>query len=245
MAGTLTGANLLARIKDILQDNTSVRWPEAELLRFVNDAQREIVNYRPESSATTSNVQLVTGTKQTLPSGGLRLIKVTRNMSDASGGATGKRAVRIVNVDILNTQEPDWNDPTVAGDAAHGTVVKHYIFDEDDPRNFYVYPGVAGNAYVEIVFSNSPTDLANTSATISVDDIYANAIVDYVLFRAYQKDSEYAGNAQRAGTHYQLFLNCIGQGSQAQELVSPNNDRTANIGAAAPTIPVPPQAQGR
>ena len=198
MAGTLTGANILARIKDILQDTTSVRWPEAELLRYINDAQREIVNYRPESSATTANIQLVAGTKQSLPSGGLRLIKVTRNMSDTSGGATGKRAIRIVNVDLLNTQEPDWNDPTVSGDAAHGTTVKHYIFDEDDPKNFYVYPGVSGNAYVEIVYSDSPTDLGNTSAVISVDDIYANAIMDYVLFRAYQKDSEYAGNAQRA-----------------------------------------------
>jgi len=233
MAGTLTGANLLARVKDILQDTTSVRWPEAELLRYINDSQREIVNYRPESSATTSNLALVTGTKQSLPSGGLRLIKVTRNMSSAAGSATGKRAIRIVNADILNTQEPDWNDPTVAGDAAHGSIVKHYIFDEDDPRNFYVYPGVASgqNAFIEIVFSNSPTDLANTSATISVDDIYANAIVDYVLFRAYQKDSEYAGNAQRANQHYQLFMNCIGQGMQAQELISPNNDRTSNIGA--------------
>ena len=108
-----------------------------------------------------------------------------------------------------------------------------------------MYPGVAGNAYVEIVFSNSPTDLANTSATISVDDIYANAIMDYVLFRAYQKDSEYAGNAQRAQLHYQLFLQCIGQGMQAQELVSPNNDNTANIGAGPSLPPMPPQPQGR
>lgn len=236
MAGTLTGANILARIKDILQDTTSVRWPEAELLRYINDAQREIVNYRPESSATTANVQLVAGTKQSLPSGGLRLIKVTRNMSDTSGGATGKRAIRIVNVDILNTQEPDWNDPTVSGDAAHGTVVKHYIFDEDDPKNFYVYPGVSGNAYVEVVYSDSPTDLGNTSATISVDDIYANAIMDYVLFRAYQKDSEYAGNAQRANQHYQLFLNCIGQGNQASMMLDPNNDRVSNIGAVPPVM---------
>ena len=242
MAGTLTGANLLSRIKDILQDTTSVRWPEAELLRYIHDAQREIVNYRPESSATTSNVQLVTGTKQTLPTGGLRLIKVTRNMSSAAANATGKRAIRIVNADILNTQEPDWNDPSVGGDAAHGTVIKHYIFDEDDPRNYYVYPGVDGNAFIEIVFSNSPTDLANTSATISVDDIYANAIMDYVLFRSYQKDSEYAGNAQRAQLHYQLFLNCIGQGGQAQELVSPNNDPVSNIGAVPPTMQQP---QGR
>ena len=241
MAGTLTGTNLLSRIKDTLQDTTSVRWPEAELLRYINDAQREIVNFRPQSSAKTANVQLVTGTKQALPTDGLRLIKVTRNMSDASGGATGKRAIRIVNVDILNTQEPDWNDPTVSGDAAHGTVVKHYIFDEDDPRNFYVYPGVSGNAYVEVVYSASPTDLANTSATISVDDIYANAIIDYVLYRSYMKDAEYAGNAQRAQNHYQLFTASIGQGGQSAMLLDPNNDQVSNIGA----VPQVMQQQGR
>ena len=237
----LTGTNLLSRIKDILQDTTSVRWPEAEILRYINDAQREIVNYKPESSAKTDNVQLATGTKQALPADGLRLIKVTRNMSAASGSATGKRAIRIVNVDILNTQEPDWNDPTVSGDAQHGTVVKHYIFDEDDPRNYYVYPGVNGNAYVEIVYSAAPTDLANTSATISVDDIYANAIIDFVLYRAYMKDAEYAGNAQRAQNHYQLFTASIGQGSSAQMLLDPNNDMVSNIGA----VPKVMQQQGR
>ena len=242
MAGTLTGTNLLSRIKDTLQDTTSVRWPEAELLRYINDAQREIVNFRPESSAKTANVQLVTGTKQALPTDGLRLIKVTRNMS-GTGNATGKRAIRIVNVDILNTQEPDWNDPTVSGDAAHGSVVKHYIFDEDDPRNFYVYPGVANgqNAFVEIVYSASPTDLANTSATISVDDIYANAIIDYVLYRSYMKDAEYAGNAQRAQNHYQLFTASIGQGGQSAMLLDPNNDQVSNIGA----VPQVMQQQGR
>ena len=66
--------------------------------------------------------------------------------------------------------------------------------------------------------------------------------MDYVLFRSYQKDSEYAGNAQRAQLHYQLFLNCIGQGGQAQELVSPNNDPVSNIGAVPPTMQQP---QGR
>jgi len=234
--GTLTGANIIARVQDTLQDTTSVRWPEAELLRYINDAQREVVNLRPDASATTSNVQLVTGTKQTLPTAGLRLIKVTRNMSDASGGATGKRAIRIVDSDILNTQEPDWNDPTVSGDAAHGTNVKHYIFDQDDPRSFYVYPGVSGNAFVEIVFSKAPTDLSSTSSTIDIDDTFANAVVDFVLFKSYLKDSEYAGNVQRSSQHYQLFVNSLSSGTQAQNLVNPNFDlatrglATSNIG---------------
>ena len=189
MAGTITGANLLLRIEDTLQDTTNVRWSEAELLRYINDAQREIVNLRPDASADHANVQLATGTEQAIPDVGLRLIKVVRNMSAAGGSATGKRVIRIVDREILDSQEPDWHDPTVTGDAAHTTVVKHYVFDEDDPRKYYVYPGVSGNAYVEIVFSRTPTDLANTSATLYVDDIYANAIIDFVLYRAYMKDA--------------------------------------------------------
>ena len=110
------------------------------------------------------------------------------------------------------------------------------MFDEDDPRNFYVYPGVAGNAFVEIVFSASPTELANTSAVISVDDIFANAIIDFVLYRAYMKDAEYAGNNNRAAQHYQLFTGSIGQGGQAQTLVSPNNP--------SGVMPVMPASQG-
>tara|TARA_R110000737_G_scaffold17421_1_gene35062 strand:+ start:28 stop:732 length:705 start_codon:yes stop_codon:yes gene_type:complete len=225
--GTLTGANIIQRVQDTLQDTTSVRWPEAELLRYLNDAQREIINFRPEASATHANVQLVTGTEQSLPAGGLRLIKVVRNMSATSTSATGGRALRIVDVDILNTQEPDWHNPTVSGDAAHTTVAKHYIFDEDDPRKFYVYPGVAGDAFVEIVYSASPTDLGSASATIAVDDIFGNALIDFVLYRCYMKDAEYAGNNQRAAQHYQLFTGSIGQGGQAQTLLSPNNSAGA------------------
>ena len=238
MAGTLTGANLISRIQDILQDTTSIRWPEAELLRYINDAQREVCNLRPESTATTANTALVVGTKQSLPSGGLRLIRVTRNMSSAAGNATGGRAVRLVDVDILNTQEPNWHDPTVSGDAAHTTTVKHYIFDEANPRSFYVYPGASSTStFLEIVYSAAPTDLANTSATLHVDDIFANAVIDYVLFRCYLKDAEYAGNQQRAGTHFQLFSSSLGAGGQAQFNLSPNQD-TVTTAALPPAQPM-------
>ena len=240
MAGTITGANILLRVKDTLQDTTSVRWTEAELLRYINDAQREIVNLRPDSSADHANVQLATGTEQAIPDVGLRLIKVVRNMSAAGGSATGKRAIRIVDREILDSQEPNWHDPTVSGDAAHTTTVKHYVFDEDDPRKYYVYPGVAGNAYVEIVFSRTPTDLANTSATLYIDDIYANAVIDYALYRAYMKDAEFAGNAQRAQNHFQLFMSSVGAGFQAHTMVNPNMDAARSM----PQFMAPTQPQG-
>lgn len=233
--GTLTGANLISRIQDSLQDTTGVRWTEAELLRYINDAQREVVNFKPDAAADHSNVQLSAGTEQSIPDVALSLIKVVRNMSATGSSATGKRAIRLVDVDVLNSIEPDWHDPTVTGDAAHGSVIKHYVFDPDDPRRFYVYPGVksGSSVYVELVTARNPTDLSATSSTIYIDDIYGNALVDYVLYRCYLKDSEFAGNQQRAGQHYQLFINSVSAGASAKSLINPNFDRPGQ----SPTLP--------
>jgi branched-subunit amino acid ABC-type transport system permease component len=51
--------------------------------------------------------------------------------------------------------------------------------------------------------------------------VYANCILDYVLYRSYQKDSEFAGNAQRAMMHYQSFANALGVKTQADGATTP------------------------
>ena len=236
--GTLTGTNIIDRARLTLQDSSGVRWTDAELLIYINDAQREIVNFRPEATATHSNVQLSTGTEQTLPSGGLRLIKVTRNMSGTASDATGAKSIRIVEEDLLNSIEPDWHDPTVTGSSAHGSIIKNYLFDPDDPKKFYVYPGVASgsNAYVELIYSKLPTDLSSVSSTIDLEDTYGNAILNFVLYRAYLKDAEFAGNQQRTATHYQLFIGSISGGGNAEAILDPNLDRNAETGR---TVGVP------
>lgn len=236
--GTLTGTNIIDRARLTLQDSSGVRWTDAELLIYINDAQREIVNFRPEATATHANLQLSTGTEQTLPSGGLRLIKVTRNMSGTASDATGAKSIRIVEEDLLNSIEPDWHDPTVTGSSAHGSIIKNYLFDPDDPKKFYVYPGVASgsNAYVELIYSKLPTNLSSVSSTIDLEDTYGNAILNFVLYRAYLKDAEFAGNQQRTATHYQLFIGSISGGGNAEAILDPNLDRNAETGR---TVGVP------
>ena len=202
---------------------------------FVNDAQREIALLKPDASASNTTVTLVTGTKQSIPADGNRLLRVVRNMSAASSG-TGKRSIRLVSREILDSQTPDWHDPSVSGDASHTSIVKHYIYDESNPRNFYVYPGVAGNAYVEIVYSANPATVAQ-NGNLSIPDIFANAVTDYVLFRAYTKDAEYAGNNQRASTHYNLFINSVTGKGQIDVITSPNSDLEQRVN-------LPSQMQG-
>ena len=222
---TVTVQSVIDRTQVVLQDTTGVRWPiVSELVFWINDAQREIALIKPDASAVNTTLALVAGTKQEIPSAGNRLLNVVRNMSAASSG-TGKRAVRLVDRAVLDSQTADWHDPTVTGSAAHTTVVKHFIYDETNPRNFYVYPGVAGNAYLEIIYSSNPATVTE-SGNLSIPDIFANAILNYVLYMAYMKDAEFAANQQRASSHYNLFMSSLTGKSQIDVMSNPNADRS-------------------
>lgn len=214
---TLTAQNLIDRVNDTLQDTTNVRWPTNELLRYLNDSQREIVLLRPDASVTTAAVSLTANeTKQTLPTSGVRLLDVTRNMG--TGGTTPGKAIRLISREVLDTQINDWHS------SVGQTEVKHYMFDPRNPKVFYVYPRVhvSTAVWVELIYSSSPTDVATVNTTISLDDIYANAMIDFMLYRAYSKDAEYASNANYAQQHYQSFLTSLGLKGKTDDNVNPN-----------------------
>jgi hypothetical protein len=46
-------------------------------------------------------------------------------------------------------------------------------------------------------------------------------LLDYILYRSYQKDSEFAGNAQRAMMHYQSFTTALGIKTQSDGAATP------------------------
>jgi hypothetical protein len=71
------------------------------------------------------------------------------------------------------------------------------------------------------------------SGNISLPDIYGNALGDYVLYRAYTKDSEYAGNAQRAVAHYTAFANALGIEIKGTLAVAPVTVANPNVARAA------------
>ena len=211
--GTITGQEIVDRARRILQDTTSggTRWRDAELLDWINDAQREIVLLKPNSYSSVEDHTLVQGTKQDLPATGLLLLTVVRN--------TGGRAVRRVDRNILDSENPDWHNAT------ESNTVEHYVFDEDSPTTFWVYPPqTATPGQVEIIYSRAPAELASLANVISLNDIYANVILDYILYRAYSKDTDYAGNQQRAANHYNGFNNSLGVKSQVEMTTSPNQN---------------------
>jgi hypothetical protein len=207
-------------VVETLQDTTSIRWPVAELVRYLNDGQREIIVHRPDAMVTNASVSLASGTKQSLPANGAKLIDVVRN------SAGNKRAIRMCAREILDAQSPGWHNLSGVNE------IVHFMFDPRDPKVFYVYPPAAvSGAAVDLVYSALPTDIAEPAAgtdfgavtgNISVPDIYSNALQDYVLYRAYTKDSQYAGNEARAQARYAAFANALGIEIKATVAVAPS-----------------------
>lgn len=215
----VTAQSIIRRVAETLNDTTSIRWPVAELVRYLNDAQREVGTYRPDALVTNATVNLAPGSKQALPSNGIKLMDIVRNAS------TSQRAVRMTNRQILDAQIPNWHSVTGA------TEILHFIYDPRDPLVFYVYPPAAvSGASVYMIYAGTPAALTEpadgstysaVTGNIGIPDIFANALVDYVLYRAYTKDTEYAGNAARAQAHYQAFVNALTVEANATAVASP------------------------
>lgn len=232
---SLTAQSIIKRAGQILQDSTNIRWNADELVRWLNDGQREIVLYRPDSnSKRATNCLLAADTRQDLNSIAAvlaagtpaKLIDIVRNTIGT------KRAVRQVAREILDSQSPGWHGMTPAAE------ILHFTFDQLDPRAFYVYPPANGTTTsIEIIFSAYPTDVAEPAAgseytavtgNIGISDIYGNALLDYVMYRAYMKDADFAGNPQRAMSHYSAMATSLGVELKGTMMASPNSGAAVN-----------------
>lgn len=203
---TTTAQSILQRVVVTLQDPSAVRWATAELVRYLNDGQRDIALIRPDATATPATLTLAAGARQNLPTTGAKLLDVIRNTNGT------QRAIRLTSRAVLDAHNPDWYSK------AGTTDIRHYTFDSREPRVFYVYPPATTNASVEMVYSAYPANITEPSTgalytavtgNLSVQDIFANALTNYILYRAFSKDAETV-NATAAAAYYQLYQSMLG-----------------------------------
>ena len=205
---TTTVASILSRVRVTLQDVDADRWPDSELVGYLNEAQQALVVARPDVNAATESIAMVQGARQTIPSTSIALIDVPRN-------STGrKRAIRRVDLQTLDAVSRDWQSSTEA------TEFVNFAHDLREPRVFYVYPpSKAAGASVDVTTSKYPTQVTAVG-TIALEDQWATPLGDFVLSRAYSKDAEFGGNANAAAGFMSAFNSAIGVQLQAATAVS-------------------------
>ena len=196
---TVSVQQILTWVGYELSDEDAVRWTETEKLAWLNEGQRAVATIRPDSSSAVTSIPLVTGSRQSVPDDGFAFISAVRNGTSSAPG----RAVRTVDRTLLDVASPTWHSMTPTDE------VRTYSPDPQNPLLFYVYPPADGTGSLEIVYGVIPAEVG-TSGNISVNDKYAAALVNYVLYRSYAKDAEFAGNQALADSYYKAFVDAVG-----------------------------------
>jgi hypothetical protein len=204
---TIAASVLINQAKTIAQDTSATRWLDAEWLDWLNAGQREIVTVSPDAGRTVANLTTVAGTKQSLPAGATFLHRLIRNMG--AGGASPGEAPRPVPMDLMDRQFPTWHADTT------GAAVKNYMYDPAVPLVYYVWPPMTGATQVEAEYTALPSDLVSSANNIGVPDRFANALLDYMLYRAFSKEIELPGMADRAALHRGYFEKALGLNTTA------------------------------
>lgn len=105
--------------------------------------------------------------------------------------------------------------------------VIEYMYDPRNPKEFYVYPPNDGTGVVRAVYTRLPdplqtiaqigSEVAWGAQELPIPDEYAEAIANFVLHRAFSKDTEWARDDKRALHHFELYLEMIGVKAKADQ----------------------------
>lgn len=222
--GTILLSALIAQARSVTMDEGEVpRHSNDDYLALANAGQRQMAIYKPDVAVTNAARQLASGTKQSVASAATAFIKLTRNMG--TDGQTPGRTILYEDMERFSRHNPHWH----MADA--GAEVRFYLFDVKDPKVFYVYPPqpAANQGWVEEVDAVAPTDITSAGHAIGVDDIYSNALVDYMLFRIFEIESSinpYAAAKELA--HWNLFVTALGRLDLLKVQSSPKEPQEQN-----------------
>ena len=240
--------DVLRRVSTLLQDMKPQyrRWSEIELVDALNDGQRALAKYLTLAGSRVDVIRLAPGSRQFVGSvssanilpgdgstpvtkRGIALMDVLRNMG--ASGATPGKVVRLARRSDKDAADPAWHA------AAAATAIDEFMFDPRTPTFFWVSPPVHASTqvWVEIAWTAQPdlipaggaanseiykADGSNTQA-ITVDDLYVDDLVNYVVARAFLKDAE-EGDSQNGQVYAGAFLASLNAQIAAQSGTNPN-----------------------
>ena len=193
----LVGTTVLDLAAAQLNDADNVRYPRQDLCDFLTFTLLEVAAFRPKALGTRLNVTLTVGAAQSVPAGAIAFLD-----------AVGKR---VVDRNTLDTTDPDWRSQAAT------TPVRDVMFDDQDPRTFWVYPPSPTGQIIEIIAAQTPPTVTpqNENAELPITVDYAPALVDGILAFAYARATGDA-NFNRATRHGQAFYQALGASINVQ-----------------------------
>lgn len=210
----VTAADILDQAANDLNDSAHAYWTEDELLAYLNDGQRAAVLLKPEVNPDVMDLMLVSGSRQTLNKTETEEVYLLLDINcfkDADDGDPQGIITPVERKDLDNIT-PRWRQVDSSMTMPPENLQGNFVYDVRNRNTFYLYPSYSdwNGWHVEIVYAKTPQDITSFSGNLTLDDIYAPALLAYVMHRARAKDVSIEGqSAQLSSLFFQKFTALI------------------------------------
>lgn len=177
-AATRTLGDVLTYTKRQFGDESGVQITDVDIVRWVNQAQNEIVNKNPMIQATASLVS-VAGTAT------LDINVLAPNMLQLEAVIFDGWPLEPTTLEKLKS-DIGGPDSTTQGTPQYFYVWANII-------NVWPVPSVAGKA-IQINYSAHPVSVATASDKLGVPDRYYDRVCEYVMSKAYELDEDWGAH---------------------------------------------------
>lgn len=209
---------VLEQVRKILNDEGGDAWDESALISYLNIAQREVCNFRPEACVQTVTVNLIEGSSQTLSPDKKSLVDVVCNVSpdDREG-----RCATFVRREDLDRVDANWREE------APTQIVQQWAYDDRNPLCFDVYPPNDGTGRLKVEVNATPSDLKYSEGVgyadqpVFLSDEYLNAMIYWTCRVAYTEESSSPEFSRRAEEFRLMFMECLQLQAQALDATEP------------------------
>lgn len=204
---------IIDSVNATINDPNNVVYSISQKISALNEAILATAMYRPDAAVIMTNISVTAGSKQTLPSDCVRLLKVVRNINNSQAG----NSVRLMDINRISDRVVDWHTKT-------GNDILEYGYDVINPLVFWVYPSLTSvtNRSLEIIYQKALSPITLASETFPINDIYFPAVKEWMLYVLWGGDDEQSPNYNKALKRQESFFNLL-QIKNASDEYSPND----------------------
>jgi len=198
---TKTVQDVLTAVKRQFGDESGVQITDSDIIRWVDDAQREVMMNNPEINAAVVAVNIGNGEP---------LYPVLNHVPDLETIHSVHYNGQILrNKSFLDAQE---------------TIIRSEDTTKGTPLFWYEYAGTINlwpipdrdiTGGLKIFYSQSPTEITTTGQVLSIPDSYFNAVVTFCLKQAMNMDENFQA-AQSYDQQFEIFMQKLSNRTQTQ-----------------------------
>ena len=190
----ILASDVTGRLTKTLHDLDAVRWPIPDQWEAIDDAQKALLEARPDLFELTDDVQLRDiGVKQRVPDDCYLVFDITYNLNTLKVPFSG--IVKISRA-IMDRSYMGWMV------APASPRMEHWMQDIREKKFFWAYPPVSADpetgepGWVVMRYAKRPVKVTDAGQALDAPDEMINGVYYFAMTRLLEKDEKFAGSPQ-------------------------------------------------